>query len=59
MLKFLRSIRIWKEKPGVISSGSSWCLVYGGCYLHVCDSLPQLLLELITEFRSEKHLVGH
>jgi len=58
MLKFLRSVRIWKEKPGVISSGSSWCLVYDGCYLHVCDSLPQLLWEVLTQFKNEKHMVG-
>jgi len=53
-------LRIWREKPGVISPGTAWCCTYDGVpgYLHIHDSLPQLLWELITEFRSDKHLVG-
>jgi len=59
-MKFLRSVRIWREKSGVVSPGPAWCCSYGGgCYLHVCDSLPQLLWEILTEFRDENHLVGY
>jgi hypothetical protein len=46
-----------REKPGVISEGPCWVCTYDG-YLHVCDTLPQLVWELFTQFRSDKHLVG-
>jgi hypothetical protein len=47
----------WREKPGVVSPGPAWCCSYSA-YLHIQDSLPQLLWEILTEFRDENHLVG-
>lgn len=59
-------IKIWKEKPGVVSAKTAWCASYGGskqyptpCYLHICDSLFSLLYEIIMEHRQDKHLVGY
>lgn len=59
MIKFFKTFRIWKEKPGVICPGSCWCASYFGCYLHVRESFLGLLWELITQFRHERHIVGH
>ena len=58
MIELFRSFRIWKENPGVISRGTSWCCSYSS-YLHIHDNLHQLLWEVITEFRHDRHLVGY
>lgn len=54
-------MRIWKEKSGVIGENEYWCCAYGGIpgWLHVRDTLPQLLWSLIVEFRNDRHLVGY
>jgi len=61
MIEFFRSFRIWKVSPGVVSPGTSWCCSYDGVpgYLHIHDTLHQLLWEVITEFRHDRHLVGY
>ena len=51
-------IVFWKEKPGVVSPGPAWCCSYSSCFIHIQDSLPSLLWEILTEFRHDKHLVG-
>lgn len=61
MFNLMKSFRIWREKPGVVSPGPAWCCMYDGIpgYLHIQDSLPSLLWEILTEFRNDKHLVGY
>ena len=61
MLKFIQSFRIWKENPGVISDESRWCCIYDGVpgYLHIHYTLHQLLWEIVTEFRNDKHIIGY
>ena len=49
--------KIWKEEPGVISKESVWCCSYGG-WMHICDTFPQLIKQIFTEFRHDKHLIG-
>lgn len=52
-------MRLWEEKPGVISEKSVWCIIYDGCYLHINESLFSLFLEVLTEYKDDKHLVGY
>jgi len=60
-MRFFRSFRIWREKSGVIGPDSYWCCVYDGIpgYLHTANSLSELVWQLLTEFRNDKHLVGY
>lgn len=55
------NVNIWRERPGVVSPGHAWCASYGGIpgWLHICDSLPSLVWEVVTQFRSDRHLVGY
>ena len=48
-------IVFWKEEPGVIGPNSYWCAGYS-CYLHICDSLPALIWEIITKWKNDRHL---
>jgi hypothetical protein len=51
-----RFFSIHLEDPGIISPGPCWVLFYG-MYAHYNASLFGLLWEVITEFKSDKHLV--
>lgn len=53
MTRFL----IFQERPGVVSEGPCWVCMYD-CYLHIEDTLPRLLWNVLTEFRHDRHLVG-
>ena len=48
---------LFREDPGVISSGPRWVCFYD-CYMHADESLPRLIWSLITEFRHDRHLIG-
>lgn len=54
-------MKIWKERAGVISPGPAWCASYGGVpgWLHIHDTLPGLIWEVISQFKSDRHLVGY
>lgn len=57
LVKCLRNMKFWKEKPGVISESSIWVCSYS-CYLHIHESLIRLILEVITQYKHDRHLVG-
>ena len=48
---------LFREERGVISPGPCWVCFYD-CYMHADESLPRLIWSLVTEFRSDRHLVG-
>lgn len=48
---------LWKERPDVISKVPVWCCSYS-CYLHVHESLWDLLREVVREHRHDRHMVG-
>lgn len=48
---------ITKEKPGVISENSCWVITYQ-CWLHTGVSLIDVLWNVITEYKNDRHLVG-
>lgn len=49
---------ITTEKPGVISEGPVWICCYGGCWMHCCGTLRELIWSVATEYKSDRHLVG-
>ena len=50
-------MRIFKERPGVISKESVWVCIHEE-YMYVADTLEALVAILNTEWEHEKHLVG-
>jgi hypothetical protein len=57
MIKTKR-FRLYREKAGVISKNRVWVFIDEYGYLYIHDSLFQLLIEVITEWKDDKHLVG-
>jgi len=53
----LGRLRIFREKPGVISPGHIWVGMYD-CYMHYNESLWKLVWEMVTQYRDDHHLVG-
>lgn len=51
-------LKIFKEVAGKISDKPCWCCIAEGCYLYTHDYLIGLLWIIVTEWRSDKHLVG-
>ena len=51
------TMRIFKERPGVISKESVWVCIHEE-YMYVADTLEALVAILNTEWEHEKHLVG-
>lgn len=49
---------LFLELPGIISPDYCWVIIYSG-YMHTNESLFRLLVEVITEFKSDKHIVGY
>jgi len=49
--------RIHKEKAGVISEGECW-VIFHGCWMYCDDTLPKAIWLMISEYRSDRHLVG-
>jgi hypothetical protein len=50
-------MKIFKEKPGVISVKHCWVAIGGG-YMYIEDTLLGLIWLLITEWKHDRHLVG-
>ena len=50
-------MRIFRERPGVISEGPCWVCVAPG-YLYTADTLPGLLWVLAWEWGEDRHLAG-
>ena len=48
---------IHKEKAGVISPDECW-VIFHGCWMYTGDTLRQALWQMISEYRSDRHLVG-
>jgi hypothetical protein len=62
----LGNVNIWREKPGIVSTGPTWCASYGGtmehpspCYLHIHDTFWGLLIELLFDHHNDRHLAGY
>lgn len=50
---------IYREKPGVLSEGPCWVCWYGqGCWGHFCDGFWELIWNVITEYKHDRHLIG-
>lgn len=56
----LPRLKIYKERPGVISYGPLWVgwLAHGMVWMYTADTLPQLLWYIATEWKQDRHLVG-
>ena len=50
-----RYFSLHREDGGVISKEPCWVLFYG-CWGHY-GSIPEILREVLTEFKHDKHLV--
>ena len=50
-------MRIIKEKAGIIGPTECWICLYDS-YIHIEDTLPKLLWNVLKEFRNDKHFVG-
>lgn len=50
-------MKLFREKPGVISPGPCWVCFYD-CYMHCNESLFWLLVEVVLEYKHDRHLVG-
>jgi hypothetical protein len=56
----LPKIRLCKEKAGVISEDVCYCcwLDHGMCWLYTGNSYFDVLWQLVTEWKHDRHLVG-
>jgi len=50
-------MKIFREKPGIISEDACWVGLHD-CYLYVEDTLVELLVTILTEWKHDRHLVG-
>ena len=53
----MNKFKIYKESPGIISEGHCWVCLHD-CYMYTGDTFIKLILEIITQFKSDKNLVG-
>ena len=44
--------------PGLISQDESWCISACGYLYGPCDSELEVLIQMMAEWKDEKHLVG-
>ena len=51
-------MKIFKEKAGVISQDVCWVCIPDDGYLYIADTFTELLIQIATEWRDDKHLVG-
>lgn len=51
-------MRIFKEKPGIVSHGTCWIAVTDDGYLYIEDTLLKLLWCLLTQWKHDRHMVG-
>ena len=49
-------MKIYKEKPGVISKKAVWCCMHNG-YLYVANTIEGLINVLNTEWEYSKYLL--
>ena len=52
-----RLMKIFKEKAGILADDAVWVCMYPG-YLHADARLIRLFWEVLTEYKSDKHLIG-
>ena len=50
-------MKLFKEKAGVISETPVWVII-ADCWLYIAPTLLGVLKLYITEYGSDKHLVG-
>jgi hypothetical protein len=50
-------MKIFKEKPGMISKDSIW-VCFADCHMYTADTFFGLAWLMIKEWKSDKHLVG-
>lgn len=50
--------KLYREKAGVISIKKVWVFIDSQGYLYIHGSLFRLLIEVVTEWKDDKHLVG-
>lgn len=50
-------MKLFREKAGVLSPNPCWVFLDNG-YLYINESLIKLLWTILTEWKSDKHLVG-
>lgn len=50
-------MKLFREKPGIISEEPVWVLFWGP-YMHINASLLGLAWEFITEYQDDRHLIG-
>lgn len=51
----MKRLRVFKEKPGVISEGPCWVALEPG-YLYIADTLCGLVFQLVFERHHDRHL---
>jgi len=49
-------VKIFQEKPGIISKEKCWVAILNGTWLYTSDTLFGLIRQLITEWKHDKHL---
>ena len=50
-------MRVWRERPGVISIGPCWCYLRG-CYLYTAAGPLRLLWQIVTQWQDDRHIAG-
>ena len=50
-------MKIFKEKPGVISPDACW-VAWHRCYLYTSDTLLGLLWDMLTNWNNDSRLIG-
>lgn len=50
--------KLYREKAGVISNNRIWVFIDNHGYLYLQESLLRLAIEVVTEWKQDRHLVG-
>ncbi len=50
-------MKIFREKAGVISKNHVWVCFHNE-YMYLGDTLPGLLLEIVTNWKNDRNMVG-
>ena len=50
-------MKIFKEKPGVISDDACW-VCFSGCYMYTGDTLFQLFVDMLKFWNSDSRMIG-
>lgn len=54
----MSTLRLFHERPGVISEGPCWGLLDEMGYLYLADTFVGLVWLVAREWRHDRHLVG-